>query len=339
MVKAIRVAKKEAQEAKHYLTEHKYISNNYYVRKEKDHIIFPVTKDYAGPYEEIDVSLDKREYSPKAIPFREALKEILSEEEMTVAKTAYELVGDTAVMEVPEALEKKEKEIGHCLLASNDQIKTVLRKTGGHEGTYRTQHMKILAGEPTTIATYRENNCWITYDLNDMYFSARLATERKRIYEQVRDGEEVLVMFSGAAPYCCVIAKNTGAKKVVGVEINPAGHEFGLANLKKNKLTTVNLYCGDVREVVPTVKQTFDRIIMPLPKTAEEFLDVALAVAKPGCTIHFYAFYHEDEFDKAHAEIDKHCTKAGREYKILSTTKVGQQSPRTYRICVDFQVQ
>jgi tRNA (guanine37-N1)-methyltransferase len=78
---------------------------------------------------------------------------------------------------------------------------------------------------------------------------------------------------------------------------------------------------------------------MPLPKTAEEFLDVALSVAKANCIIHLYGFYHEDEFDKAYAEIKKYCTAANRTYEIISTTKVGQQSPRTYRICVDFQVE
>jgi hypothetical protein len=36
-----------------------------------------------------------------------------------------------------------------------------------------------------------------------------LSTERKRISELVKPGEKVLVMFSGAAPYVCVIAKKT----------------------------------------------------------------------------------------------------------------------------------
>jgi tRNA (guanine37-N1)-methyltransferase len=138
---------------------------------------------------------------------------------------------------------------------------------------------------------------------------------------------------------CETLACDTAAKKIVGVEINPAGHEFGLQNVKKNKLTNVELYCGDVREITPTLKQQFDRIIMPLPKTAETFLDVALAAAKKNCIIQLYGFYHEDEFEKAYTHIKNYCKAANREYTILSTTKVGQQSPRTYRICVDFQVQ
>ena len=145
-------------------------------------------------------------------------------------------------------------------------------------------------------------------------------------------------MFSGAAPYPCVLSKNTNAKHIVGVEINPEGHKFGLENVKKNKLENVDLYCGDVRAVVPTLNETYDRIIMPLPKTAEEFLDVALPVAKKGCAIHLYGFYHIDNFDKAEKEIAKYCERFNKKYKILEIVKAGQQSPQTFRICVDFKI-
>ena len=39
---------------------------------------------------------------------------------------------------------------------------------------------------------------------------------------------------------------------------------------------------GDVRDVVPKLKKKFDRILMPLPKSAEEFLDIALSASKKG---------------------------------------------------------
>ena len=198
--------------------------------------------------------------------------------------------------------------------------------------------MKVLAGENTKVASYRENNCVIKYDIENVYFSARLSSERKRILELIKPEEEILVMFSGAAPYPCVFAKNSKAKEIIGVEINPKGHEFGLENIKKNKLNNVKLFCGDVREIVPQLHKQFDRIVMPLPKTAEEFLDITLPVAKKGATIHMYAFYHEDEFNKATDEIAKYCKAQNREFKIISVNKAGQHAPRTYRICVDFEL-
>ena len=91
--------------------------------------------------------------------------------------------------------------------------------------------------------------------------------------------------------------------------------------------------------VVPKLDELFDRIIMPLPKTAEEFLDVALPVAKPGCIIHLYGFYHVDEFEKAKEEVAKYCEKFNRKYEIIEVVKAGQQAPKTFRICVDFVVE
>ena len=46
----------------------------------------------------------------------------------------------------------------------------------------------------------------------------------------------------------------------------------------------------------------------------------------------------QDEFDKALAEVDKYCKAGKRDYEIIEVVKCGQQSPRTYRICVDFIV-
>lgn len=338
MVPCIRVEYAKAQEAKQFLLDNSFLCLDYNPKREDKFISFPVTQDYAGPYNVREDELPSRKLHLVAIPFKDALKKVLNVEEQKIAKTAYDTIGSIAIIEIPDILKPKEKEIANALLNSNHLIETVLCKDGKHDGVFRTQKMKVLAGRETKEGTYRENNCTITVNVEEVYFSARLSTERKRIAQQVKEGEEILVMFSGVAPYPCVLSKTTPAKEIIGIEINPAGHKYGLINIKKNKLTNVKLYCGDVRVVVPTLHQKFDRIIMPLPKTAEEFLDVTLSVAKKDCIIHMYAFYHENEFDKAITEIDKYCKVANREYKILEIVKAGQHAPRTYRICVDFQV-
>lgn len=336
MVRCVKSLLKDAEELKAKLISENALDNDYHPLRDGESIYFAVSKKYKD--ETVEKDLKKRIKTKTAVPLKEVLGNILNEEELEIVKTAHDIVGDIAIIEIHKDLESKEKEIAEALLVANPQIKTVVRKVGGHEGEFRVQKMKVLAGVDTTITEYKENNCTISFDVQDVYFSSRLSTERKRISEQVRDGEKILVMFSGAAPYPCVLSKNTGALHIVGVEINPAGHAFGLENVKKNKIENVELYCGDVREVVPKLNESFDRIIMPLPKTAEEFLDVALPVAKPGCVIHLYGFYHVDEFDKAKEEVAKYCDKFNRKYEIIEVIKAGQQAPKTYRICVDFRV-
>jgi len=335
MTTCIKIPLSQAEDVKKKLIAQDQLDTRFLPTKKDDFIYFPV-QDYAG--ETITYDLAKREEKQGATSFKEALERILTPEEMQEVKTAHDIMGSVAIIEVPDSLAAKEQLIANTLLDANHLIKTVLKKGSGHEGIYRTQHMVYLAGVETKEATYKENNCTFIVDVQDVYFSSRLATERKRIAKQVKKDEEILVMFSGAAPYPCVLAKNTPAQHIVGVEINPKGHEYGLANIARNKVTNVTLHCGDVRTVVPTLHQTFDRIIMPLPRTAEEFLDVALLVAKKHAMIHLYGFYHVDEFDKAKQEIKTYCERAHRTYTIKDIVKSGQQSPRTYRICVDIQL-
>lgn len=187
---------------------------------------------------------------------RARLQSELTQKELAKAKTAYDLIGNIAILEIPPELEKKERLIAKTLLESNKNIKTVVKKAGIHEGIFRTQKMKNLAGEKTTETIHKENNVQLKLDIEKVYFSPRLATERKRIMEQVKPAEEILIMFSGCAPYPCVISKNTKARTVFGIEINPFGHAYGLENVKLNKLYNVVLIGEDVRLAVPNIYRT-----------------------------------------------------------------------------------
>jgi tRNA (guanine37-N1)-methyltransferase len=175
-----------------------------------------------------------------------------------------------------------------------------------------------------------------------VYYSPRSATERKRIMELIKPNEKILIMFSGCGPFICVLSKNTKAKYVVGIELNKEGHKLALENIKENKLKKADSICGDVRAICPQLKEEnvfFDRIIMPLPKTAEEFLPETFLISKKGTTIHLYDFVEEKDFPKKTINtIDKYCKQAKLEYEILNSVKCGQFSPSIYRICVDFKI-
>lgn len=83
----------------------------------------------------------------------------------------------------------------------------------------------------------------------------------------------------------------------------------------------------------------YDEIYMPLPKDAELFLDSAFEAANKGCIIHMYDFVHENEFPHITEDaVIKAGKKAKREIEILQTRKVGQYSPRKYRVCCDFVI-
>ncbi len=90
---------------------------------------------------------------------------------------------------------------------------------------------------------------------------------------------------------------------------------------------------------IPKYKEKFDRIVMPLPKEADTFLDVAIPAIKDKGIIHLYQFLREEELETKPKEIlDNYSKKLRFKYKILNVVKCGDIAPRTYRVCIDFVV-
>lgn len=265
---------------------------------------------------------------------KEALKGKLSAKELALVPRSFDVVGDILIFSDLKGLKKREKLIANTLLKLYKHVKTVAVKSKMHSGLYRTKKIRIIGGAKNKVTTYKENNAVMRLNVETCYFSPRLATERLRIAKLVKRNESVLVMFSGVAPYPLVIAKNSKAKEIYGVEVNPEAHKYALENVKLNKADNIFLFKGNVKSIVPKLKKKFDRIVMPLPRTAENYLDLAFSVAKKNSIIHFYDFEFEQNINKAAEKVKKHCKKC----KILKVVRCGEYSPRKYRLCVDFKV-
>lgn len=358
--KAVQTPLAQAQAQKKKLLAGNLFDTSCIVQKTDDFLYFPLIEEVDLAQVELSLlegcTLIEKDFAKREektlIPLKEALLKVLPAEVVERIKTAYDHIGDIAILEIDQDITQYDAIIGETLLSTNTKVATVLAKDSGHEGVFRTQKMRLLAGEDKRVALHRENGVVLEVHVEDVYFSLRLSTERKRIMGLVSPGEDVLVCFSGAGPYTCVLGKNTLAAHVTGIEINPSGHALAEKNIKRNKLDKpvgrVTTYCGDVNEFLPrllTERKTrnasfsgYDRILMPLPKSAETFLEPILAASHRGTIIHFYAFLHEDKLAEAYTWIADACAKVGLSYSLLETVKCGQQAPHVYRYCIDFRI-
>jgi tRNA G37 N-methylase Trm5 len=101
----------------------------------------------------------------------------------------------------------------------------------------------------------------------------------------------------------------------------------------------VTAHCGDVSEIAPDLEAP-DRIIMPLPGHADEFIDLAVETIAPGGTIQYYRFSDEDDLWTAPIqELEDAAERAGREITVIEQEICGHHSPYTYRVCVDARVE
>jgi tRNA (guanine37-N1)-methyltransferase len=270
---------------------------------------------------------------------KDLMKTKLSKKELGLLPSSFDVVGNIMIFnDFPKQLIKKEKIIGYQILKNYSNIRSVFKKTKKFSGRFRLQKLKLLAGIKDRETEHNENNARLKLDIEKAYFSSRLSNERKRVYSKVKKGERILVMFSGIGVYPVIIAKNTKAKEIYGIEVNPTAHNYALENLRLNKVENVTLLLGDVRNIISKINGKFERIIMPLPKGAGKFLDLALNKIKNKGIVHFYDFSKEDGYEKVFKNLNNECNKKNKRCKILDVVKCGQFSPGVYRICVDVKI-
>jgi len=224
------------------------------------------------------------------------------------------------------------KEEAKKILSKN--IKTVGYKSKSYSGKLRLPKVKILAGEKTKETIHKENKCLFKLNIEKCYFSVRSGTERLRIAKDVKKDEDVLVMFSGIAPFPLVIEKNSNPKEIYAIELNRKCHKYAKENLILNKSKKIKLFRGDVKKVLPNLNKKFDRILMPLPKDSENYLDLALNYIKKNGIINFYTFGQEKEIKELKNKILKHSKKI----KIKKVVKCGHYAPYTFRLCFDLAI-
>jgi len=267
---------------------------------------------------------------------KKILRDHLAPEELAILVQSYDVVGDIAIIVIPEALLGKKELIAEAILSLHRRIRVVARRAGIHDGEFRTLPLEIIGGEDRKETIHRENGVRLLVNPEAVYFSVRSGNERHRIASLVQPGERVLVLFSGIGPYTLVIGRIQPQCRVVGIEKSPIAHAYAIRNLGYNrKITNVRLYEGDVRAVVPRLNMTFDRIIMPLPKSAETFLDLALLSLQRHGRLHFYDMQEKGGFDRSIEKVANSCRQGGRSLVTATVTVCGHCTPRLYRICVD----
>lgn len=336
MAKAIRVPRKKGEEMRRKLSSLGILDSGHFPLHDEKYVYLPVVKGLRG-HKLVEVEARRR---GERKGFRELVAELLGREAPGRIFSSYDIVGDIAILEIPESLRAKEREVAEALLKADKRIKAVLGKEGGMEGEYRVRKFRFLAGERRTETTHVEHGVRMRLDLAKMYFSPRLSHERGRVASKARAGETVLVMFAGAGPFALVIAKKQPEAKVYGIELNPDAVRYFRENIRLNGMEgRVEAIHGDVRKVVPErFVGMADRVLMPLPKSAEDFLDVALLAAKKGGTIHFYAFVNRaGGKEAAERKALEAGRKAGRKMEILESREVRPFSPSTVQVVVDFK--
>jgi tRNA (guanine37-N1)-methyltransferase len=87
---------------------------------------------------------------------KDALKGVIGEDEIAQIYGGFDIVGDIAVIKIPDALLDNKKSIAEALLKRLKAVKTVLMQVTPVSGVYRTRSLEAIGGEAHTETMYRE---------------------------------------------------------------------------------------------------------------------------------------------------------------------------------------
>jgi tRNA (guanine37-N1)-methyltransferase len=283
------------------------------------------------------------------IPLKGNLKTVLADklepQQLKKIYKTYDIVGSIAIIRVPEPHRHLSRLIAEAIVDTHREVKSVWRQVSSVSGDYRLRGLEFLLGEKTTETLYREHGCIYKTDLRKAYFSPRLSYERLRVAKLIQPEEVVLNMFAGVGCCSISIAKHSQPLKVYSVDVNPSAVQYLRENIRLNRVADVVVPIqGDAKRVTEQELQNVaDRVLMPLPERAYEYLDYAMLALKPaGGWIHYYGFEYanknEDPVEKAETKVSEKMRRQCNEFQVEFGRIVRPIGPRWYQVVLDIHV-
>jgi tRNA (guanine37-N1)-methyltransferase len=281
----------------------------------------------------------------KEIKMRCGLKARVSDMNSDKVYNSYDLVGDIAIIKTPlDDMECSKKAAEAIMRLYHRRVKAVFMQTSAVQSDFRVRQLTFLAGENRTVTVYKEHGCLFKVDVERCYISPRLLFEHKRISELAVPGEVVVNMFSGVGCFSIFIAKTLNTK-VYSIDINPVAYQFMQENVQLNNVSdSVIPMFGDSKEIVNSqLRGVADRVLMPLPELAFEYLPCALlALKRSGGCIHYFDFQHaargEDPVEKTCRKVVNCLDLLGVTFNIACSRVIRSIGPNWYQTVLDISV-
>jgi tRNA (guanine37-N1)-methyltransferase len=202
---------------------------------------------------------------------------------------SYDVVGDIVVLRIPPPLAGQASRLGDALLRFVPGARLVAWDHGV-AGPERKRRLEIVAGRGSLKTTHVENGLRLEVDLERAYFSPRLASEHARVAGLSRDGERVLDLFSGLAPFSLTLLSRLRHAASVAVDSNPGAIELARENASRARVSErFQAVCADAGEYLAAqAPAAYDRVIANLPHEAYKYAVQVGRVVKVGGQLHAY---------------------------------------------------
>jgi len=279
---------------------------------------------------------------------RKRLRKTLSDvssEHLSKVYNSFDVVGDITIIKLPCTSPVNAQIAAEAIMSSHRNVKTVLLQASPVAGDLRLRRLTHVAGENKTSTIHREFGCLFSVDVAKCYFSPRLSNERMRIARLVELNETVVNMFAGVGCFSIAIAKHSRAARVFSIDVNTAAIQFMQENIRLNRVyDKVIPLLGDSKEIITSrLQRVADRVLMPLPEKALEYLPCAVSALKAsGGWIHYYGFEHaaktESPVKKVRLKVAETLDALGVGFEMAFVRVVRRTGPNWYQLAADIHV-
>ena len=252
--------------------------------------------------------------------------------------TSYDIIGNIALIKLTSELLDYKNNIADAFLDSYKHIRTVclIKPVSGE---LRTRDIEVIGGEKNLTTTHKEYGAVFKLDVSKVYFSPRLANERKRIADKVKKNEVIIDMFTGVAPFPIIISKYSEPNIVYAVDKNKDAIEYAGYNITRNKvLDKVELIHGDSKNVSKIFNERdvlADRVIMNLPFSALDFFKYVFGIISEGAIIHYYNVTREENINAHIKKLEIIAEKNGFYLEKSKINEIKSYSPSEFYIGID----
>ncbi|AFK18649.1 class I SAM-dependent methyltransferase family protein [Haloferax mediterranei ATCC 33500] len=322
-VPCVRVPRESGEATRRHLADADLLDHDHEITVSEGNLYIPIVDADAVPSE-----FEVVDYEPPSRETQTTPTDVLGFE------PSYERLGDIVILDEDDP--DRAREIADAIVESDLKADTVVNRASKIKGELRIRDWDVLVGE-STETVHREYGHEFHLDIDTVYFSPRLATERHRIVQQIRDGEHIFDMFAGVGPFAIPAA--AAGSEVVACDLNEAAIEFLRENTTRNDVADrITAIHGDVREVADDYEGWAERLIMNLPHSANEFLETAVRLAGDECVIHLYDIQHEDDPFGPGLNAVRAAAEPEYEVEVLEEKIVRSYAPHEYNVCLDVRL-
>ena len=320
MVRCLRVPKRDGESVRSRLVSEDLLDLRSRIRADGDCLLIPILCDSFEDYEVVEEDLEIQEQ--KVLDYTEIVE--VPDDLRTILPSSFDIVGDVAMLKIPDELWDYRHQIGEALIKVNKNIRVVFHDHGV-KGDFRIRELEKIAGEGSSETVHKEFGVKLYTDPSKVYFNPRLSSERARIANLVKDGETIIDMFAGVAPFGTVIGKLAHPKVIYSIDLNPEAEHFARMNADKNHIKCIIPMTGDSSKLIYDLPMA-DRVVMNLPQIADRFLGFAMDRMNSGAVAHMYKIIEREEFPGFCEDLVKEMASKGHEI-IIHSSELKTYSP------------